>query len=118
MKCNILRKAFIFSSCCILCLLINASPSRAEQLASDLSRQIFSAEALKTLNGIQEDKGVIPVDQTAAASKGTPSFDIKVALSERFKAFLSLGDMTIRDLSGRDIGQSYNAVVGFQIILR
>ena len=118
MKCNSLKKVFIFLSCSILCFLINASLSGAEQPVNDLSRQIFSAEVLKTLKGYQEDKGVTPVIQSVAASKDMTSFDIKIALSERFKAFLSLGDLTIRDLAGRDIGQSYNAVFGFQIILQ
>jgi hypothetical protein len=118
MKCNILKQASIFLSFSILCFLISASPSRAEQPASDLSRQIFSAEALKTLNGYQDEKNAVPALKPAASSKNTASYDIKVALSEQFKAYLSLGDMTIRDLSGRDIGQSYNAVVGFQIILQ
>lgn len=112
MKCNSLKKVLIFLSCCILSFLINASLSRAEQPASDLSRQTFSEEVLKTLNGSQEGKGIIP------ASKDMASYDIKIALSEQFKAFLSLGDLAIRDLAGRDTGQSYNAVFGFQIILQ
>jgi hypothetical protein len=118
MKRNNLKKASILLACSILCFLINASHSSAEQPVNDLSRQIFSAEALKTLNGYQEEKGVIPVVQAVAASKDSASFDLKIALNEQFKAFLSLGDLAIRDLAGRDIGQSYNAVFGFQIILQ
>ena len=118
MNCNSVKKVFIFLSCSILCFLINASLSRAEQPANDLSRQVFSAEVLKTLKWYQEEKGVTPVIHPVNASKDMASFDIKIALSDQFKAFLSLGDLTIRDLAGRDIGQGYNAVFGFQIILR
>ena len=119
MKCNSLKKVFIFLSCSILCFLINTSLSRAEQQVNDLSRQIFSAEVLKTLKGYQEEQGVTPVINSVAASKDTASsFDIKIALSEQFKAFLSLGDLAIKDMAGRDVGQSYNAVFGFQIILQ
>ena len=118
MKWNSLKKVFIFLSCSILCFLITASFSRAEQPVSDLSKQIFSAEFLKTLEGFQEEKGVTPVSQSVDKSKDMASFDIKMALSERSKAFLSLGDMAIRDLAGRDLRQSYSAVFGFQIILQ
>jgi len=91
----------------------------AEQPVNDLSSQIFSAEVLKTLNGYHGEKGVAPVIKPVATSKDMgSSFDIKLPLSEQFKAFLSFGDQNIRELNGRDIGQSYNAVVGFQIILR
>ena len=118
MKFNSLKKVFILLSS-ILCCLINASASMAEQPVNDLSSQIFSAEVLKTLNGYQEEKGVAPVIKPVAASKDMgSSFDIKLPLSEQFKAFVSLGDQNIRELNGRDIGQSYNAVFGFQIILQ
>ena len=73
MKCNSLKKVFIFLSCSILCFLFNASLSRAEQPVNDLSRQIFSAEVLKTLEGYQGEEGVTPVIQPAAASKDTAS---------------------------------------------
>ena len=118
MNFNILKKVSIFLSCSILCFLINASLSGAEQPVSDLSKQIFSAEVLKTLEVYKGEEGVTPVIDSAAVSKDAASFDIKVALSERFKAFLSLGDQDIRDLAGKDIGQSYNAVFGFQITLQ
>ena len=118
MKYNSLKKVFTFLSCSMLCFLFNASLSQAEQPADDLSRQVFSAEALKTLEGFQGDEYVTPVIEPGAASKDKASVDIKVALSERFKAFLSLGDLTIRDLSGKDVGKSYDAVFGFKIILQ
>lgn len=118
MKCISLKKVLIFLSCSILCFLFNTSLSWAEQPSDDLSRQIFSAEALKTLEGFLGEGDFTPVVQPAGASKDLASFDIKVALSERFKAFMSLGDLAIRDLSGRDVGQSYNAVFGFQILLQ
>ena len=118
MKCNSLKKVYIILSCSILCFLLNAPLSRAEQPADNISRQIFSMESLKTLKGYQEDEGVTPVIQPVRTSNDMASVDVKVALSGRFKAFLSLGDLAIRDLSGRDVGQSYNAVLGFQIILQ
>jgi len=119
MKFNSLKQVFILLSCSILCCLISASISRAEQAVNNLSSQIFSSEALKTLNWDQEEKEVSPVIKPAKASKDMgSSFDMKYALSEQFNAFLSLGDQNIRELNGRDIGQSYNAVVGFQIILQ
>jgi hypothetical protein len=112
------KKISIFLSCSISCLLIFASLSGAEQPAGDLSKQIFSAEVLKTFERYQWEKGVAPAADSTEASKGAASFDLKVALNERFKAFLSLGDQTVRDLAGKDIGQSYNAVFGFQIMLQ
>jgi hypothetical protein len=118
MKYDSLKKIFIFLSCSILCFLIKASLSQAVQPSDDLSRQVFSAEALKTLEGFQGDEDVSPVNGPGAASKDKASVDIKVALSERFKAFLSLGDLTIRDMSGKDVGKSYDAVFGFQILLQ
>lgn len=118
MKFNILKKVFIFISCSILCFLLNASLSGAEQPVSNLSKQIFSAEALKAIEGFDVEKGSTPPVQPAAASKDVPSVDIKIGLSEQFKAVLSLGDTGIRDLAGKNVGQSYSAVFGFQIILR
>ena len=118
MKFNSLKKALIFLSCSILFILINPPQSRAEQPVSDLSKQIFSTDVLKTLEGFRGEEGVTPVIDSTAVSKDSASFDIRVALSERFKAFLSLGDTAVKDLAGRDVGQSYNAIVGFQILLR
>jgi hypothetical protein len=119
MKFKSLKKVFILFASGILCFLINASLSEAEQPVNDLTSQIFSAEALGTLNDYDEEKVVKPVIKPVAASKYTgSSFDVKLPLSEQFKAFLSLGDQNIKDLDGRDLGQTYNAVVGFQIILQ
>ena len=118
MEHNSIKKVFIFLSCIILCFIFNTSLSQAEQPADDLSRQIFSAEALKTLEGFQGEESAAPLVQRTGTSKDKASVDSKVALSERFKAFMSLENLAIRDLSGKDVGQSYNAVFGFQILLQ
>ena len=119
MKIQSLSKISLFFSCFIFSLLFIVPLSGAEQADNDLSKQVFSAEGLRTLEGSLEEKDITPVVQTVSMEKvKASSFDVKIDLNERFKAFLSLGDQGIRDLAGRDMGQSYNAVFGFKIVLQ
>jgi len=119
MKFKSFKKVSLFISGFILCFLFIVPLSRAEQLNNDLTKQIFSVEGLKTLKGSLQQKGVASVvEAVATARQMASSFDVKIPLNERFNAIFSIGDPYIIDLAGRDIGKNYNALIGFQIILR
>ena len=119
-KYHCIKKICIFSICSIFCFLINASVSRAALSDNQLTEEIFSDVNLKTLKGVLHERAIAPVVQSVIAAKDmmASSFDVKVALTERFKAFLSLGETGVTDVVGRNIGHNYNAVFGFQIQLQ
>jgi len=120
MKYHALKKLCIFSICSIFCFLINASVSGAAMSDSELTEKKFSEANLKTLKGDLQERPIVPVFQSVVAARDmlASSFDVKVALTERFKAFLSLGGREITDLAVRNIRNNYNAVFGFQIQLQ
>jgi hypothetical protein len=120
MKYHALKKLCIFSICSIFCFLINASVSGAAMSDSESTEKNLSEANLKSLNGVLQERTIVPVVQSVVAARDmlASSFDVKVALTERFKAFLSLGRREITDLAGRDIRNNYNAVFGFQIPLK
>ena len=120
MKYHAIKKLCIFSTCSIFCFLINTSVSGAAMSENKRTEKIFSEVNLKTLNGVLQERTIVPVVQSVVAARDmlASSFDVKVALTERFKAFLSLGGREITDLAGRDIRNNYNAVFGFQIQLQ
>jgi len=119
MKFNLFKKVSLFISGFILCFLFVVPLSVAEQINDDLTKQIFSVEGLKAMEGSLQEKGVASVVQAVAAARQmASSFDVKIPLNERFNAIFSLEKPYIMDLAGRDIGKNYNALIGFQIILR
>ena len=120
MKYHALKKLCIFTICSVFCIFINASVSGAAMSDSESTEKNLSEANLKSLNGVLQERTIVPVVQSVVAARDmlASSFDVKVALTERFKAFLSLGRREITDLAGRDIRNNYNAVFGFQIPLK
>ena len=120
MKFNSFKKVSLFISGFILCFLFIVPLSEAEQLNNNFTKQIFSVEGLKTLKGSLQEKGVASVEQAVAAARQmASSFDVKIPLNERFNAIFSLEKPPMIDLAGRnDVGKNYNALFGFQIVLK
>jgi hypothetical protein len=119
MKNNSLKKISLFLSCCILCFMFNASVSGAEPSDKEITNKVVSRTDLERIQGALESTEMFPVVQTITKARDiASSFDVKFAVSERFKAFLSLGRPYIEDLAGRDNGKNYNAMVGFLIVLQ
>ena len=119
MKFQNLSKVSPFLACFVFCFLFLVPVSGAEQSDKELSRQIFSMESPGTLKGSLRENVITPVVQSVAAARDlASSFDVKIALSERVKAFLSLGELKMKDVIGKEIDQNYNAVFGFQVMLR
>jgi len=119
MKSNSLKKISLFLSCCILCFMFNASVSGAEPPDRELTNKVVSGTNLEKIQGALKSTEMLPVVQAITKARDmASSFDVKFALSERFKAFLSLGRPYIEDLAGRDTGKNYNAKVGFLIVLQ
>jgi len=113
------NKVALFISGFILCFLFIVPLSGAEQSNNDLTKQGFSVEGLKTLEGFPQEKGGAAVVQAVAAARDmASSFDVKIPLNERLNAIFSLGKAYIMDFAGRDMGKNYNAVIGFQIVLQ
>jgi hypothetical protein len=118
MKFQSLSKVSLFFSCIILCLLFIVPVSGAEPLDNMLSKQVLSTEGPKTAEGSLQEKEISPAVLPATAAEDQAStYDVKIPLGERFKAFFSLGDLNMRDLSGRGIGHNYSAGFGLQIAL-
>ena len=107
MKFNRFKKVSLFISSFILCFLFIVPLSVAEQINDDLTKQIFSVEGLLSMERSLQDKGVASVIH-----------DVKIPLNERFNAMFSLEKTPMIDLADRNIGKNYNALFGFQIILR
>ena len=119
MKFNRFKKVSLFISSFILCFLFIVPLSVAEQINDDLTKKIFSVEGLLSMERSLQDKGVASVVQAVSAAKQmASSYDVKIPLNERFNAMFSLEKPYIGDLIGNDIGKNYNALIGFQIILR
>jgi len=118
MKYNSFKKVSLFISSIILCFLFNVPLSVAGQSNNDLSKQVFSVEGLKTLEGSLQEKGVASVEQAVAAARQTESSaDVKIPLNKRLNAIFSIEKPYSMDLIGKDIKKNYNALIGFQIIL-
>jgi hypothetical protein len=119
MKLKSLKKVSLFISVFILFFLFIVPLSWAEQINNDLTKQVFSVDGLKTLKGSLQEKGAATVVQAVAAAREmASSFDVKIPLNERFNAIFSIEKPNVMDFAGRDVGKNYNALVGFQIILR
>ena len=121
MKNNSLKKISLFLSCCIFCFMFTASVSGAEQSDNALNQKVVSGTDFEKIQGALKSTETFPVVQAITKARDiASSFDVKFALTERFKAFLSLGHPHIEDLSGRDTvsNYNYNAKVGFLIELR
>ena len=121
MKCNSLKKISLFLSCCILCFMFNASLSGAEPIDKALTNKVVSGTDLDKIQGALESSEMFPVVRAINKARDMASlFNVKFDLSERFKAFLSLGHPYIEDLTGRDTvkNYNYNAMFGFRIVLQ
>ena len=121
MKCNSLKKISLFLSCCILCFMFNASVSGAEPPDKELTNKVVSGTDLEKIQGALKSTETFPVIQAITRARDmASSFDVKFDVSERFKAFLSLGQPYIEDLAGRDTvkNYNYNAMFGFRIVLQ
>ncbi|RPI33092.1 MAG: hypothetical protein EHM54_11135 [Nitrospiraceae bacterium] len=121
MKCDSLKKISLFLFSCIFCFLFNAPVSGAEQADTDLSKTIFSEATVMNIQGAFHSDEVLPVVQAIAKVRDMASlYDVKFALSERFKAFVSLGQPNIEDPTGRYPvrNHNYNAMFGFSIALQ
>ena len=119
MNFNSFKKVSLCISGFILFFLFIVPLSGAEQSNNDFTKEIFSVEDLKAVKGSLQEKGAASVVQSvAAARQRASSFDVKVPLNQQCNAIFSLGKPTVRDLTGREIMQNYNAVIGFQIVLQ
>ena len=119
MKLNNFKKTYLFISCFILCFLFIVPLSGAEQSNNDLTKQGFSVEGIKTLEGSPQEKEVAyAAHEVTAVRPMLLSYDIKIPLTERFNAILFLEKPYITDFAGRDVGKNYNALIGFQIVLQ
>lgn len=119
MKVNSIKKVCLFISGFILIFLFIVPLSGAEESNNDLTKQIFSVEGLKSMEGSLQEKGVASfVQAVSAVSRIASSVDFKIPLNERFNAVFSLEKPNITDFAGREIKKSYNALIGFQIVLR
>jgi hypothetical protein len=99
--------------------MFNASVSVAEPSDKELTNKVVSGTNFEKIQGALKSTETFPVIQAITNARDiASSFDVKFAVSERFKAFLSLGQPKIEDLSGRDTGKNYNAKVGFLIVLQ
>jgi len=118
-KLNNFKKTYLFISCFILCFLFIVPLSGAEQSNNDLTKQGFSVEGIKTLEGSPQEKQVAYVAHEVTAVRPTLlSYDIKIPLTERVNAVFFLEKPYITDFAGRDVGKNYNALIGFQIVLQ
>ena len=113
-------KVYLLIFSFILCFLFIVPLSGAEQLNDGLTKQIVYADGREALKGSPEERGVDSVLQAVApARQMTSSMDVKIPLNERCNAIISLEKpYTIEQMTGRDMWKNYNALVGFQIILR
>lgn len=120
MKYQSRNKTGIFFICCFFCFLVNTSVSEASQSTNELTEKNFSEVNNESIEDVLQEKEITPVVQSIVLAKDimVSSFHVKVSLTERLKAFLSLREMDIMDIVGRDIGNNYNAVFGFQIQLQ
>jgi hypothetical protein len=119
MKFNCFEKVSLFISGFILCFLVIAPLSEAEQLNNDLTKKVSAVEGLKALKGSLQEKGTSSVEQAVTTARQMAAYyDFKISLNERLNAIFSLGKPYIMDLAGRDIGQNYSGLIGFQIILQ
>ena len=119
MKFNRFKKAALFISGFIFFFLFFVPLSRAEQSNNELGNQIFSVEGLRSMERSLKEKGVASVEQAVSAARQmVSSSDVKIPLNERFNAMFSLEKPPMIDLGDRNIRKSYNALFGFQIILR
>jgi len=118
-KLNNFKKTYLFISCFILCFLFIVPLSGAEQSNNDLTKQGFSVEGIKTLEGSPQEKEVAyAAHEVTAVRPMLLSYDIKIPLTERFNAIFFLEKAYITDFAGRDVGKNYNALIGFQIVLQ
>jgi len=121
MKRSSLKKISLFLSSCLFCFLFNVPLAGAEPLDKEFTKTIFSGAAAKNIQGFLQSDEVLPVVQAIAKARDmAASYDVKFALSERFKAFISLGHPYIENLAGRDTvkNYNYNAMFGFSIALQ
>jgi len=118
-KLNNFKETYLFILGFILFFLFIVPLSGAEQSNNDITRQGFSVEGLKTLEGSPQEKRVISAEQTVTAVRQMlSSYDVKIPLSDRFNAIFFLEKPYITDFAGRDVGKNYNALIGFQIVLQ
>ncbi len=119
MNFNSFKNVSLFISSFILFFLFMVPLSKAGQIDNDLTKQILPVEGLKTLKASPEDRGVDSVLQAVAVARQIePAFDFKIHLNERFNAIFSLEKPFTIDVASRDTWKNYNALIGFQVILR
>jgi hypothetical protein len=119
MNYKIFKNISLFISSFIFFFLFYAPLSSAGQIDSDLTRQIIPAEGLKSLKASPGERAADSVIQAVAVARQIESaFDFKIHLNERFNAIFSLEKPFNIDVASRDTWKNYNALIGFQIILR
>ena len=121
MKSNSLKKISLFLFSCLFCSLFNVPLVGAEPPDKEFTKTIFSGDTVKNIQGALQSDEVLPVVQAITKARDmAASYDVKFALTERFKAFLSLGHPYTEDLAGRDTvkNYNYNAMLGFSIALQ
>jgi hypothetical protein len=90
MKINSLKKISLFLSCCVLCFMFNASVSGAEPPDKELTNKVVSGTDLAKIQGVLESTEMFPVVQTITKARDmASSFDVKFAISERFRLFIT-----------------------------
>lgn len=119
MKLNSFKKVDLFISGFILFFLFIVPLSGAEQSNNDLTKQDLSVEGLDTLESSPQEKEDASVAQEFTAVRQIlSSYDVKIPLNDRLNAIFSFEKPYITDFAGRDLGETYNALVGFQIVLQ